>query len=101
MYDRQSPSRPNRFALRIPSILLVAFACFASTIATAQQVYWSPSSGTLQQGKANRIQLHFEGCSPDGSISLPDIAEAEFTHVGQSSSMNMFKRGSNWAHPVS
>lgn len=56
----------------------------------AQQVYWSPASGTLQQGKANRVQLHFEGCSPDGSIEIPNVAEADLSKVGQSSSMNIF-----------
>ena len=58
--------------------------------ASGQQVYWSPSSGTLQQGKANRLQLHFEGCSPAGNVDLPDTPNVDFTRVGQSSSMNIF-----------
>ncbi len=62
----------------------------ASTGLVAQQVYWSPASGTLQQGKTNRIQLNFEGCSPDGNVTLPDVPNAELSHVGQSSSMNIF-----------
>ncbi len=59
-------------------------------LASAQQVYWTPASGTLQQGKANRLQLHFEGCSPAGNVDLPDIPGADFTRVGQSTSMNIF-----------
>ena len=72
-------------------IALMGFG-FILTVPTswAQQVYWSPASGTLQQGKANRLDLHFEGCSPDGDVSLPQIAEADFSKIGQSSSMNMF-----------
>ncbi|MEC7907005.1 MAG: BatD family protein, partial [Verrucomicrobiota bacterium] len=58
--------------------------------ASGQQVYWSPSSGTLQQGKANRLQLHFEGCSPAGNVDLPYTPNVDFTRVGQSSSMNIF-----------
>ena len=58
--------------------------------APGQQVYWSPSSGTLQQGKSNRLQLHFEGCSPAGNVDLPNMPNVDFTRVGQSSSMNIF-----------
>ena len=58
--------------------------------ASGQQVYWSPNSGTLQQGKANRLQLHFEGCSPAGNVDLPTTSNVDFTRVGQSSSMNIF-----------
>ena len=75
-------------------IALIGF-CFlgASQTCWAQQVYWSPASGTLQQGKANRLQLNFEGCSPDGAISLPQIAEADFSKIGQNSSMSMSNTG--------
>lgn len=58
--------------------------------AWAQSVTWTPASGTLQQGKANSLQLHFEGCSPDGNVDLPDVPGVGFTQVGQSSSMNIF-----------
>jgi len=71
------------------------FACalilaLGPTFAAGQQVYWSPNSGTLQQGKANKLQLHFEGCSPAGNVDLPNTANVDFARVGQSSSMNIF-----------
>ncbi|MAM90226.1 MAG: hypothetical protein CMI15_01960, partial [Opitutaceae bacterium] len=69
---------------------LALIIAFGSALASGQQVYWSPNSGTLQQGKANRLQLHFEGCSPSGSVDLPNAPNADFTRVGQSSSMNIF-----------
>ena len=75
----------------IKIIALIGFGfLWTAPVSWAQQVYWSPASGTLQQGKANRLQLHFEGCSPDGAVSLPQIAEADFSKIGQSSSMNIF-----------
>ncbi len=69
---------------------LALIIAFGSALASGQQVYWSPNSGTLQQGKANRLQLHFEGCSPSGSVDLPNAPNVDFTRVGQSSSMNIF-----------
>ncbi len=71
-------------------LTLIVLACIAAISASAQQVYWSPASGTLQQGKANRLQLHFEGCEPDGDVTLPAQLGADFTQAGQSSSINMF-----------
>ena len=35
---------------------LALIIAFGSALASGQQVYWSPNSGTLQQGKANRLQ---------------------------------------------
>ncbi len=68
---------------------LIGVFAIAST-SWAQSVYWTPASGTLQQGKANSLQLHFEGCTPDGNVDLPDVPGVGFTQVGQSSSMNIF-----------
>lgn len=70
--------------------IFALFLAFGPAFAAGQQVYWSPNSGTLQQGKANRLQLHFEGCSPAGSVDLPNTPNVDFTRVGQSSSMNIF-----------
>lgn len=77
----------NRLAF---SLLAIAAIAIVSNASWAQQVYWSPSSGTIQQGKTNQIQLNFEGCKPDGSIDMPDVAGAELTHIGQNSSTNIF-----------
>lgn len=71
------------------TLVILGFA-LPTSYTWAQQAYWTPASGTLQEGKANTLQLHFEGCSPDGNVELPDIPGADFTHVGQSSSMNIF-----------
>ena len=68
----------------------ILLASVASTLSYAQQVYWSPGSGTLQQGKANRLQLHFEACVPDGSVDLPNVTNADFNRTGQTSSTNIF-----------
>ena len=80
----QRPSKPGNL------LVCVLIWAFWPAIAAGQQVYWSPNSGTLQQGKANRLQLHFEGCSPTGGIDLPNTPNVDFTRVGQSSSMNIF-----------
>ena len=79
----------NRSYLKLLAIALFGVFSAASTL-FAQSVNWTPASGTLQQGKANSLQLHFEGCSPDGNVDLPNVPGVSFTQVGQSSSMNIF-----------
>ena len=79
----------NRSYLKLFAIVLFGVFTTASTL-FAQSVNWTPASGTLQQGKANNLQLHFEGCSPDGNVDLPNVPGVSFTQVGQSSSMNIF-----------
>ncbi len=75
--------------MRLRILILSAFALLVPLNSWAQQVYWTPSSGSLQQGKSNRLQLHFEGCEPDGDVALPSQTGADFTLVGRTSSMNM------------
>ncbi|MDQ8182480.1 BatD family protein [Pelagicoccus sp. SDUM812005] len=67
--------------------LLAASSCVS--IIWAQSVYWSPSSGTLQQGKANSIDLFFDSCQPDGEPEIPQLNGMELRFRGQSSSTNI------------
>ncbi|MDQ8187547.1 BatD family protein [Pelagicoccus sp. SDUM812002] len=69
------------------TLLLVATSCVS--IAWAQSVYWSPSSGTLQQGKSNAIDLFFDSCQPEGEPELSKIDGLELRFRGQSSSTNI------------
>ncbi len=70
-------------------ILAAYLTFFCVSISGAQQVYWTPSSGTFQEGKTNRLQLNFEGCSPEGDVELPDITNLDMRPAGVTRSMNM------------
>ncbi len=78
-----------RFPLAKRIISLIAATSCVSII-WGQSVYWSPNSGTLQQGKTNAIDLFFEDCQPDGQPDLPKIDGLELRFRGQSSSTNIF-----------
>ncbi len=78
--------------MRFPlaKIILSLFAATSCvSIIWAQSVYWSPNSGTLQQGKANSIDLFFDSCQPDGQPELPKMNGIELRFRGQSSSTNI------------
>ncbi|MDQ8199319.1 BatD family protein [Pelagicoccus enzymogenes] len=77
-----------RFPLAKLLIVLAAVSGCVSTI-WAQSVYWSPSSGTLQQGKSNAIDLFFDSCQPEGQPELPEISGLDLRFRGQSSSTNI------------
>ncbi|MBC2607458.1 BatD family protein [Pelagicoccus albus] len=64
---------------------LITLLCGVSSI-WAQSVYWSPSSGTLQKGKVNSIDLFFDSCEPDGEPSVPNLDRVSLNFRGQSNS---------------
>lgn len=77
-----------RFPL-VKSLLTFIAAVSCVSILWGQSVYWSPSSGTLQQGKSNAIDLFYDSCQPDGQPELPKIEGIELRFRGQSSSTNI------------
>ena len=68
----------------------IVAALLISPLLAAQQVYWTPSSGTLQDGKANTLQLNFEGCEPEGEFQPPQSSSIDLRQIGQSSTMQLF-----------
>lgn len=78
--------------MRFPTLKSVFFVfAVLSCVSTfwAQKVYWSPDSGTMQEGKSNTIDLVFEGCQPEEEIELPTIADLQFTFRGRSNSTSI------------
>lgn len=69
-------------------ITILAAICSVSTF-WGQSVYWSPNSGTLQQGKANSIDLFYDSCEPDGDPTLPQIDGFTLNFRGRSSSRSL------------
>ncbi|MEM9158570.1 MAG: BatD family protein, partial [Verrucomicrobiota bacterium] len=70
------------------TIRYITFPILAALLASAahaQKVYWVPSSGTLQESKANQLQLHFEGCEPSGNFDLPNISGLNVYNAGTQS----------------
>jgi len=68
------------------SIFLISLAAALAGAAAGQKVFWEPSGGELQEGKANRLELHFEGCSPGGEPALPDTPGLDMQRLGTSNS---------------
>ncbi len=68
---------------------VIFLALFFVSTSWAQQVYWTPSSGTFQEGKTNRVQLNFEGCAPQGDVELPNLTNLDLRPAGVTRSMNM------------
>jgi len=79
----------NAFKSRIQKISL-ALTIILTPLAMGQQVYWTPSSGTIQNGKANTLQLNFEGCEPEGEVKVPQSPSIDLRQTGQSSSTQIF-----------
>lgn len=55
----------------------------------AQSVYWSPSSGTLQKGKANSIDLFYDSCEPTEEPNLPTLDNLTLNFRRRSSSRSL------------
>lgn len=78
--------------MRFPHIKILATLAFGFncvSIIWAQTVYWSPSEGTMQQGKANAIDLVYDSCEPDGEPDLTPIRGLKLEFRGQSSSQTI------------
>lgn len=70
----------------INSILLLSLIGVSSIY--AQRAYWTPSGGTLQQGKSNQLQLTFEDCVPETGLAIPGPQGITLTEAGTSNSMS-------------
>lgn len=68
-------------------LILASLGCVSTF--WAQSVYWSPSNGTLQQGKVNAIDLIYDSCQPDGDPDLPKLQSLELTFRGRSNSTSI------------
>ncbi|MBK1877726.1 BatD family protein [Pelagicoccus mobilis] len=77
--------RPHSYNVFIT--LLATLSCVSTF--WAQSVYWSPSNGTLQEGKANSIDLFYDSCEPDGDPDLPAIGNLSLNFRGRSNSRSL------------
>ncbi|MDQ8203081.1 BatD family protein [Pelagicoccus sp. SDUM812003] len=77
-----------RSTCRLLSFITVILSICVSTT-WAQNVFWSPSGGTFQEGKGNSLDLVFDGCEPAGELAPPDVDGLSLTFRGTSSSTNI------------